>query len=399
MNLTNRQKNIVLFLLYTAFAGVIFLLIFAFGKYIVPLITPFIVAWVAALTLQPAINFVEKHTKIPKGISTVVLLLLISGVVVFIGYITVKGLIDEFNSLSDRITEFITALRIDDGKAQELIKKINSYVPIFDVSELLTDYWKNFDENIIDLSQKVVTNISSNVIPFLTGTISFVADFFIVAIIFFIAVFYIAVDFKKINAFIMHQFRGESKKYVTLVKNLFFSTIWKYLKAYLIIITITFFELFVAFSVLGVDYPYLVAIVTALVDILPIIGTGTVLVPWGIFSIFSGNIFTGIGLLVTYIIVTVIRQIIEPKIVGSYIGMYPLVTLIMMYAGLEAFGILGLFAFPIISIILKNLNDSGNITLWRYPEGIGDGNVPQKSSIATIKEHITHIGQDKADKK
>jgi sporulation integral membrane protein YtvI len=397
MNFTNKQKNIALFLLYTAFAGVILLLIFAFGKYIIPLITPFIVAWVVALILQPAINFVEKHTKIPRGIITIVLLLLISGAVIFIGYITIKGLIDEFNAISDRITNFISALRADEHKAEELIDKINSFVPIFDVSKLLTNYWENFDENIINLSQEIVSRISSSVMPFLTGTISFVADFFIVVIIFFVAIFYIAVDFRQINAFIMHQFRGEAKKHVTIVKDLFFNTVWKYLKAYFIIIAITFVELLVAFSVLGVDYPYLVALITALVDILPIIGTGTILVPWGIISIVSGDIFTGIGLLVSYVIVTIIRQIIEPKIVGSYIGMYPLVTLIMMYAGLEAFGILGLFAFPIISIILKNLNDSGSITLWRYPEGISDGNVPQKGSLASIKEHIAHIGHDKTD--
>jgi sporulation integral membrane protein YtvI len=204
--------------------------------------------------------------------------------------------------------------------------------------------------------------------PFLTGTISFVADFFVVVIVFFVAVYYIAVDFKKINYFISYQFRGESKKYITIVKNHFLSTVWKYLKAYCVIIAITFFELIIAFSVLDVEYPFLLALITALVDILPIIGTGTVLVPWGIINIFTGNVFTGIGLLVTYVIVTIIRQIIEPKIVGSYIGMYPLVTLVMMYSGLKAFGVAGLFAFPIISIILKNMNDSGNISLLRYPE-------------------------------
>lgn len=401
MNFSNKQKNIILFLLYTAFAGVILLLLFAFGKYIIPLITPFIVAWVVALILQPAINFMEKHTKIPRRISTIILLILLSGAVIFVGYITVKELIAEFEAISDRITEFITALKADDNKVSELIDKINSYVPIFDVSELLTEYWENFDENIIELSQTIVTNISSSVMPFLTGTITFVADFFIVAIIFLIAIYYIAVDFKKINHFILYQFRGESKNYVVLIKNQFFSTVWKYLKAYSIIIVITFTELLIAFSILGVDYPYLVALITALVDILPIIGTGTVLVPWGIIAIFSGDIFTGIGLLITYVIVTVIRQILEPKIVGSYIGMYPLITLIMMYAGLEAFGILGLFAFPIISIILKNLNDSGSISLWRYPDGMSDGNAPQKSGFSTIKDHISHMGKgkDKSNKK
>ena len=78
--------------------------------------------------------------------------------------------------------------------------------------------------------------------------------------------------------------------------------------------------------------------------------------------------------------------------------MYPLITLIMMYAGLKAFGILGLFAFPIISIIVKNLNDSGTISLWKYPEGVSDGNTPQKHGLTAIKDHITQIASEKSDK-
>ncbi|MBO7254183.1 MAG: sporulation integral membrane protein YtvI [Clostridia bacterium] len=397
MNFTDKQKNIATFLLYTAFIGVILLFIFSLGKYVVPLISPFIAAWVVALMLQPAINFIDKHTKIPRGISTIVLLIVLSGIIFFVGYITVKELLSELSSISDRITNFLEALRQDKNKVSELIEKINSLIPIFDVSKVLTDYWNNFDENIISLFQTIATNISSDIMPFLTGTITFVADFFVVAIIFIIAIYYIAVDFKKINYFLSYQFGGETKKYILLVKNQFFSTTWKYIKAYAVIILITFSELLIAFSVLGVNYPYLVALITSLVDILPIIGTGTILVPWGIFLIISGDVFTGIGLLVTYVIVTIIRQIIEPKIVGSYIGMYPLITLIMMYAGLKAFGILGLFAFPIISIIVKNLNDSGTITLWKYPEGVSDGNAQQKRGFTTIKAHITHIASEKSE--
>jgi len=397
MNFTDKQKNIATFLLYTAFIGVVLLFIISLGKYVVPLISPFIAAWIVALMLQPAINFIDKHTKIPRGISTIVLLIILSGIIFFVGYITIKELLSELTSISDRITNFLEVLRKDENKVSELIEKINSLIPIFDVSKVLTDYWNNFDENIISLFQTIATSISSNIMPFLTGTITFVADFFVVAIIFIIAIYYIAVDFKKISYFLSYQFGGETKKYILLVKNQFFSTMWKYIKAYAVIILITFSELLIAFSVLGVNYPYLVALITSLVDILPIIGTGTILVPWGIFLIISGNVFTGIGLLVTYIIVTIIRQIIEPKIIGSYIGMYPLITLIMMYAGLKAFGILGLFAFPIISIIIKNLNDSGTITLWKYPEGVSDGNVQQKKGLTTIKAHVTQIASDKSE--
>ena len=91
--------------------------------------------------------------------------------------------------------------------------------------------------------------------------------------------------------------------------------------------------------------------------------------------------------LLTAIIITIIRQIIEPKIVGSYIGMYPLITLIMMYTGLKAFGILGLFAFPILSIIIKNLNDAGDITLWKYPDGM-EPQTKKKKRFKVLKEKI-----------
>ena len=115
------------------------------------------------------------------------------------------------------------------------------------------------------------------------------------------------------------------------------------------------------FSILGVEYSLLLAVITAIIDVLPILGTGTVLIPWGIISLFQGNFVLGIGILVLYGVITLVRQIIEPKIVGDYIGLYPLVSLICMYVGLRLFGIVGLFLLPISVIMLKNLHDKGII--------------------------------------
>jgi sporulation integral membrane protein YtvI len=378
MNFTEKQKNIAVFLLYFAFAGVILFLISSFGKYIIPLIMPFIIAWLIAWILQPAIKFITTKTKIPRSISTIILIFLISGIIVFLGYIVVAKLLGELNTLSTQISAFLDRLKDDTNRVDELISKINSYIPFFDFSDELKEYWVNLDSNIIKLIQSFGARLSSEVIPFLSKTVSFVADFFVVSIIFLVAVYYFAVDFTKINSFVLHQFPQKPKEKLMVFKTHLFTTVFKYLKAYSLIILITFVELLVAFLVLDISYPYLVALIAALVDILPIVGTGTILVPWGIFLIVKGDLFTGIGLLVVYIIITIIRQIIEPKIVGSYIGMYPLITLIMMYTGLKAFGIIGLFAFPILSIIIKNLNDAGDITLWKYPDGITPNTKPKK---------------------
>ncbi len=131
---------------------------------------------------------------------------------------------------------------------------------------------------------------------------------------------------------------------------------------------ITFLELFVAFTVLGIKYAFLIALVIAVIDILPVLGTGTVLIPWSIFLLLIGDYYTGIALIIVYIVIAVIRQIIEPKIVGKYIGLYPLLTLVAMYTGLRVMGVLGLITFPLIIIIVKKLNDDGKLHLFKNPD-------------------------------
>ena len=130
----------------------------------------------------------------------------------------------------------------------------------------------------------------------------------------------------------------------------------------------TFAERAVGFSILGLPYALLSALVIALVDILPVFGTGTVLVPWSVGAFFTGNTKLGLCLAALYGIITVIRQIAEPKILGSSVGMHPLATLLAMYIGLKLCGIGGLFLFPIGAVILKNLNESGFIRLYKMPE-------------------------------
>jgi sporulation integral membrane protein YtvI len=133
-----------------------------------------------------------------------------------------------------------------------------------------------------------------------------------------------------------------------------------YLKAQVKLILISFIISLVGltiFSVVGlnVNYPLLAAIGIAIVDALPIFGSGTVMVPWAIISAFNGNISLGVAILALWIIMSVVRQIIEPKIVSGQIGIHPIFTLIAMYTGFRFLGFIGLFVGPIILIILKNI--------------------------------------------
>ena len=100
-------------------------------------------------------------------------------------------------------------------------------------------------------------------------------------------------------------------------------------------------------------------------DVLPVLGTGGIVIPWGVLSLLSGNLFLGIGLLITYVIITVIRNIVEPKIVGAQLGLHPVVTLIAMFVGVNAFGFLGIFGLPILISLVNHLNNKGIIRIFK----------------------------------
>jgi predicted PurR-regulated permease PerM len=115
----------------------------------------------------------------------------------------------------------------------------------------------------------------------------------------------------------------------------------------------------------GQQNVFLLALLIALLDILPIVGTGTVLIPWAVISLIVGDYAKGICLLIMYAIITVIRQFIEPKIVGDQVGLHPVATLIAMIVGTKLFGAIGLFGLPISLAIIKDLNDHGKIHVFK----------------------------------
>lgn len=148
-------------------------------------------------------------------------------------------------------------------------------------------------------------------------------------------------------------------------KRLFTENILKMLRGYLIIMCITFCELAVGLSVIKVDYAVAIALVIAVFDILPVLGTGGIMIPWVIIECIAGNWIRALSLFIVYAIITVIRNIIEPKIIGRQVGIPAIVTLLSMYLGLQLFGVLGMFAFPILIIIIMKLQENDLVHIWK----------------------------------
>ena len=136
-------------------------------------------------------------------------------------------------------------------------------------------------------------------------------------------------------------------------------------KAYFTLMTLTFIELSLALLILNIDYAVTLALIISVIDLMPVLGVGTALIPWAVVELIIGNYALGIGLLISYVIILIVRQIVEPRIVGKHIGLHPLITLISMYAGLKIFGAVGLFLLPMLVMFLKYLQDLGTLQLWK----------------------------------
>jgi len=358
-------KKIAVILFYVA---VSLFAAYLFFKYLFGLFLPFIIAYLLAASLQPAVRFLCKHAKVPKKLSVLVLVLVVTSILGVLCYLAVDRIYTELSILSQNVKSFIDHVRSDEKYAKNLIEQISDAIPFVDMRDRLNEMWGNLDKELESVLLSLADKLSGSVLPILGGLITFVPNALLVIVIVILSTYYFAADFKRINRFVTAQLPEKSANNVRMFREEFIETILKFLRAYGLLTLITFLELFVAFTILGIKYAFIIALVVSIIDILPVLGTGTVLIPWSIFLLLIGDYYTGVALIIVYIVIAVVRQIIEPKIVGKYIGLYPLLTLIAMYVGLKAMGVLGLLLFPIVTIILKKLNDDGKLHLFKEPE-------------------------------
>ena len=149
--------------------------------------------------------------------------------------------------------------------------------------------------------------------------------------------------------FCLRQLSTRSKKVVLQIKEYVIGTLFVCIRSYALIMSLTFVEL-------------------SIFDILPVLGTGGIMIPWVVISAFSGDYPLALGLLIVYVVITIIRNILEPKIVGSQIGLHPVITLCSMFIGVQLFGVIGLFGFPIGLSLLRYLNENGTIHLYKMED-------------------------------
>jgi sporulation integral membrane protein YtvI len=353
MNLS-RQKAFIIHVIY-----IIFLLGFVYVgiKFLLPLLMPFVIGCIIAVIFRKPIDFIHKKSRISRVLISLVILILfyctLGYMVSLVGYKLFAFITDLFYGLPDMYENVIRPA---------IEKIIHNLIDNFPGLEA---YLQDFVDNINNTIFKFLTNASSKVVGSITRFATQLPSLLIKLIFTIVSSFFFTIDYNRITRFIVIQFKVENRAMILKLKDNVFGSLGKFIRAYSLIISITFIELSVGFKLIGINNPFLFGLLVAIVDIMPILGTGAVLLPWAIISLVLGNTRVGIGMLLLYIIITAVRQTIEPKIVGQQIGLHPIITLILMYVGAQLMGVLGLMILPIIATILIKMNNDGSIHLFK----------------------------------
>ncbi|MBQ8895221.1 MAG: sporulation integral membrane protein YtvI [Clostridia bacterium] len=321
---------------------------------------PFIVAYIFAECFRPIVKYSESHRKFPKRSFVLFVVLLATGALAGLIYAVSRQVALEISELAQKIGEAVARIRSDDGYASGFIDKICGFIPFIDLKSRLWELRGNLDEELWSFAVSFAEKISGGLLGFVGSAAAFLPNSLLFSVVVIISTYYFAIDRVKINCFFLSLFPQKLRPSLKYARDVLAETVGRFLRAYGLLFLITFGELLLAFIIIGIEYSFVLALTIALVDVLPVLGTGTVLIPWGIIALASGNIGVGVGILVSYAVITVVRQIIEPRIVGKFIGLSPLAALASMYIGLKLLGIVGLFALPLSAIVIKRLLDARN---------------------------------------
>ncbi len=358
---TRRRLQFLVNFLFFALWVALFLL---GGRMVVRFLMPFVSAFLLAFLLQKPLTFLKEkyHFTHPFATGTVLVtsLSLIGGGTVFccwqIGLFLIRLLKKE---------ETLFALQTLGTQLREAIVLITQKTAAFlpaEFTDFITRAVEKVEQVLYESGASLLSSFSGKVMDFVVGAFP---RFLLATVFFTLSAVFFTRDFTKVTAFLKRQIPLPQQPLANAAILALKDTVKGACKAYLYLFPVTFFGSFAGFLILGVSSPFLLALLTAFIDILPVLGAGTVLIPLGVFYIFTDNLFKGIGLLIVYGLLTALRNFLQPRLLSKQTGLPPLLTLLSMYGGWKAAGFLGLLSAPILTMVLLRLQKEGFLKIFK----------------------------------
>ena len=316
---------------------------------------PFVIGWLISLIANPLVKFLEKRLKIVRKTGSAIVIILVLALVILIIYGCVAGIAGQVERITQDIPAMTEGAKTDYYAIQGTLESFFARLPektqtkLTDITQNIGDYFLNWISGIsygdfADKASGMVSNIPSVLIGVIVG---FMAAYFFIA------------EKVRIEKLIEDHSNPAMKKQYLALKVQFFDVLGGYFKAQFKIMAVIYVILVIGLGIIGAPYFFLSAFGIAFLDMLPFFGTGTVLIPWAIIKVLTGKYQSAVLLVVLYGVTQLVRQVIQPKLLGDSIGMDPFATLFFMYLGYKLTGVLGMILAVPIAMIIINLYKTG----------------------------------------
>lgn len=324
------------------------------------LFMPFWIALFISTILQPIIHLLKEKLGLKKkGLSTIILFLFYLS----LGSGFIFGMIEITNLLEDIFQSFPHYYK---NTIAPVLNSLGNYI-IQICSFIPNEFHPNMAElqmSIVSWVENLVFSISQYGLIFLGSMANQLTSSFLSILMTILLSYFIVIQYDIVVSFLKYQLPNKVHTFYIEISPLLKNSVIKYLKVSLILIFITFIELAIGLSIIKVNNPIGIALGIALFDALPVLGTGGIMIPWAVIELLNKNYFLASGLFILYIVITIIRRVLEAKILSIQLNINPIVVLLAVLIGYELLGVLGMISFPIISYILTILHDTKKIKLY-----------------------------------
>ena len=344
---------------------------------------PFVIGWMIALIASPPVRFLEKHLKIKRKVGSAVTIIAVIAVVIIGGYLLGVKLVEEIVDFIGDLPLMWEGLQRDFAESAQRLQVASRLLP-----KSLGDTIKNISENIGeyvgDFVGKLVDKMSSPTLEALSRFAGNIPSIFIGVIMCLLSAYMFVADKEYVPNLLRKVLPLSITERWSLIKRGLYRAVGGYFKAQFKIEVWMYLLLATGFWILRVRYAFLIAIGVALLDLLPFFGTGTILLPWAAIKFLSGDYMMVIGLLIIWGVGQLARQVIQPKIVGDSVGLAPIPTLILLFVGYKAAGVIGMIIAVPIGIIILNM----------YEEGVFDTFLDSLKILYASLSNFRHLTQE-----
>ena len=336
--------------------GAFLILLFYAGKLLLRMFLPFLLGFTLAWLLRPAVNGISRFSGAKKSFWSVALLLLLYFVIALVLWGAISFLMSGLQMLFDRLPSFT------EDYLQPMARSVEEHLP-FLIAEGPSGKW-------IEQVVNALMQLSGKALSAISGWIAKAPSVFTAFLFMILSSFFISLDYPAITRWVMAHLPQQAARLLSDLRTFLSDTLLRMARAYLLLMGITFLLSSVGLWMLRVRHPIVTAAVIGLMDLLPVLGPGIIFLPWALAALIQNEVYMAVGLLAVYGVICTVRTAVEPKILGKQLGIHPLATITVMYAGGSVGGLGGFLLAPVLFLYLrhlyrqKNVDASGGKWFW-----------------------------------